>query len=187
MDYLKRYDKQETESFALSAITQSFSNSYGAYIKPKGTNNFDFVSEDGLSALEVTLVVPKNVMEAYRYEKEQKRGKQNLSLNKIKNVKLTDDGRLFYYYGGSVGEIKAGILGAIKEKKASKRKSASDVEKVDLCICIEDGGLFNLQTFERYINIEKDNVFENIFFITSRFIRYNKDTGFEEYKLIFKT
>lgn len=185
MSYFERYDKKVMESFALRVLTKSFDAEFGEYFSPDNTNNFDFLSKDGKSALEVTTIIPQNVMEAYKYEKEYHKGKRNLSTKRIKNVKTRDDGSLRSYYGGDMREIACKILETIniKHHKAIKRIKNLNVNSVDLCICMDDGGLFDLNSFEIAFEGFEDYIFENIFFITSSyFVRYNKIHNFQEYE-----
>lgn len=189
MAFYKRYDKKIIEDYSLNTICNSFDCKYSTYYSPDNMDDFDYLSEDKRAALEITTVIPKNVLEAYIYEKQHSLGKINLSTNKIKNGKYDNDGSILLYYGGSMSEIKNGIQNAINKKQdiSIKRCKKSLVEVVDLCVCIQDGSLFDLKSFEIAFDNFKEYIFDNIFFITpSYFIRYNKHTGFEEYeKIVF--
>ena len=185
MNFFERYDKNIIEPFALNAISKSFSKNYINYFSPEDLDNFDYISADGVSALEITAVIPRNVMEAYKYEKLLNKGNKIPSAKTITDVKTTGDGNLVSYYGGNMHEIAFGVLNAINKKndKAKKRITNSKIKIVDLCICIEDGCLFELQDFESFFSNLNDTLFENIFFITSsHFISYNKNEGFVEHK-----
>ena len=91
---------------------------------------------------------------------------------------------LFYRVSG---EIARKIQNAVdvKNEKAIKRLSQKKYSSVDLCICIDDGGWFDSNSF---VNMGLDlnfSIFDNIFFITSSlFLRYTKANGFEQYKRI---
>ena len=63
-----------------------------------------------------------------------------------------------------------------------KRIKVKNYHYIDLCLCIQDGSIFDLNSFKMaFTNLDK-YLFQNIFFITpSHFIRYNKKIGFEEY------
>lgn len=103
--FLKRYDKDSIEPFAINTIAQSFNERYAQYYSPKNTDNFDFISPDKQSALEVTLILPENERKEYEYEKAlDKNGKANL--HEIKGVKTDENDRILSYYGGSISEIK---------------------------------------------------------------------------------
>lgn len=175
------------EPFALRVLRFSFDLKYGEYHAPTNSDNFDYVSPDGNNALEITSVITKNEMEEYIYEKFKASGKQNLKSSHIKDLKLTDDGDIQSYYGGSMSEVISLIRKALenKQKKALRRLEIKSYKSVDLCMCINDGSLFNKYSFEIAFNDLDKYLFNNIFFITSaHFIRYNKKIGFEEYPRI---
>lgn len=187
--FFERYDKEIMEQFAKDVISKSFDYKYFKYIKPVNTDNFDFISPDGLNALEVTSVIPKNVLEAYQYEKEMAKGKTNLKKQRIKEAVFKDDGSLSSYYGGSFGAIIKEIKNAVEEKntKAKRRKELRNYDSVDLCICVQDGGLMDLYSYKIAGFAFDNSEFDNIFFITqSFFFRYSKNTGFEEYQRVIK-
>ncbi len=181
-----RYDKKITEPFAISVISKSFNSKYAEYIQPKDTDNFDFVSPDGKAAIEVVCVVPQNELKAYEYEKLLKIGK-NPSKEKVKQLKADNGGQVVSYYGGSINEIIKSIkdVVATKNVKAKKRNSIKKYKSVDLCVCVQDGSLMDIKTFQ-YSDFDFSSyVFRNIFFITSaRFFRYSVSSGFEEYQRI---
>lgn len=185
MEFFKRYDKKIIEEFAIRTISRSFNSKFSLYDSPKDTDNFDFISPNKKEALEITTVIPKNEMQAYIYEKELYCGKNNLNPNKISNVKLQEDGSLYSYNGGSMSEIRQKILEIIKKKhnRAVKRKENTGIDIVDLCICMVDGSLYDINSFKiQFSNLLEESIFRNIFFITpSCFIKYNKACGFEEY------
>jgi hypothetical protein len=181
-DFFERYNKKIIEQFAIRTISQSFNQSYGSYTSPDDTNNFDGISLDGSHALEITLVVTKNNMDGYVYEKLFAQGKRNLRTKHIKHHKLKATGELLQWQGGPVGEIITQIPTAIaiKNEKAQKRLLQNKCSSVDLCICIDDGGWLDVSSFDGLEANWPPNIFENIFFITSKlFLRYAKETGFE--------
>ena len=168
MEFFKRYDKKVIEEFALRVISKSYDLKFSTYVSPKDTDNFDFVSIDGAKALEVTTVISENEMSAYIYEKELNKGKKNLSAKKIRDAKLKEDGALVFWYGGGLNEIKNIILTTIQKKHniAIHRMENTNIELVDLCICMVDGSLYDLRSFEiAFYGLEK-YIFKNIFFIT---------------------
>lgn len=182
-----RYDKDIIESFSLAVIANSFDNTYASMIKPNSTDDFDFVSVDGRKGLEVSLVIPENEQQAYEYEKILKKSERKPDSKRVKNARVGHDGALISYYGGGMGEIRSKIIERIKTKheKALKRLSRSGCQTVDLCLCVADGSLFNLDSYKMSFDNLDQFVFDNIFIITpAYFIRYNKTTGFEEYKRI---
>lgn len=126
-------------------------------------------------------------MEEYIYEKLKASGKQNLKSSHIKDLKLTDDGNIQSYYGRSMSEIrllaKKGLEN--KQNKALRRLKIKSDKSVDLCMCVNDGSLFDKYSFELSFNDLDKYLFNNIFFITSsRFICCNKKIGLEEYPRI---
>ncbi|MGN0457786.1 MAG: hypothetical protein ACI4IL_02290 [Eubacterium sp.] len=187
MDFYKRYSKEIMEPFALKVLRFSFDSKYREYHAPTNSDNFDYVSTDGNNALEITSVITKNEMEEYIYEKLKASGKQNLKSSHIKDLKLTVDGDIQSYYGGSMSEVISLIRKALenKQKKALRKLEIKSYKSVDLCMCINDGSLFDKHSFEIAFNDLDKYLFNNIFFITSaHFIRYNKKIGFEEYPRI---
>lgn len=187
MNVEKQYNKEIIEPFAINTIARSFAQKYSEYSSPTDTNNFDFISKDGTCALEVTLVIPENERREHIYEVEKSKGKNNLKTNHIKNLKLDSSGKVLSYYGGSIGEIIKSIKNSIekKQKKASRRNITNKYKAIDLCICIQDGGLLDIRSFEWELTNLDSYIFDNIFFITSScFIRYCKGTGFQEHTRI---
>ena len=186
--YYKRYSKGVIEPFAIEAIAKSFNSKYAEYRQPTNTDNFDFLSPDGLCAVEVVTVIPENERKAYVYESELSKGKINLKTSGIKGLVLKEDGSLFSYYGGSISEIIDAIKKAIKGKstKAERRKHLQHFDSVDLCVCVQDGSLMDLRSYQLVDFDFSEIPFANIFFITpSYFIRYSKNSSFEEYQLIY--
>lgn len=180
------YDKNIIEPFALSTIAKSFDAIYADYRSPESTDNLDYISPDGSKAIEITTVIPNNVIGGFVYDKALSKGK-NPSPNKIKKAKVDASGNLLSFYGGSMSEIRRGIIERIEEKndKVIKRKIKYSYKSVDLCICIADGSLFDLYSFQTAFCDLQKYVFDNIFFITpSYFIRFDKINGFQEYRRI---
>lgn len=184
MEIWERYSKNVIEKISIDVIAESFDKKYGTYIAPKDSDNFDFISPDKTSAIEITLVIPENEQKEYVYEIDKHRGKENLKTEIIKNLRLDSQGNIASYYGGSMAEIKSAIITSLekKQQKALKRIKVKNYQYIDLCLCIQDGSLFDLNSFKMaFTNLDK-YLFQNIFFITpSHFIRYNKKIGFEEY------
>lgn len=184
MSFFERYDKRIIEPFAIKTIAASFDERYGMYYSPIDTDNFDYISPSQEQAIEITSVISKNEINVYRYEKLKVNGKPHLKTSHIKWIKLKPNGDVYSYYGGSISEIKQAIRKSLESKheKAKERLKNKSYKQVDLCICIQDGSLFDLFSFElEFTDLEK-YVFDNIFFITpSHFICYNKKIGFTEY------
>lgn len=165
MDIYERFDKNIIEKFSLETIAKSYDSKYKGYISPHNTDNFDFISKDMLAALEVTTVIPHNEIEAHKYMVERKKGKKNLSIKKVRDGETKEDGSLLSWYGGGMNEIKNKILLAIQRKNdiAISRMRKSNIKSVDLCVCIVDGGLFDLRSFEIAFSNFNEYIFENIF------------------------
>lgn len=183
----KRYEKETIEPFAISVVSKSFNSKYAEYIQPKNTDNFDFVSPDGKSGVEVVTVLSENERNAYVYEKLLSKGNQNLSKEKVKQATFDEGGRIQWYYGGSLQEIIKSIKIAVetKDKKAKNRKIFEKYESIDLCVCVQDGSLMDLCSYQNAGFDFENYVFDNIFFITpSYFLRYSASCGFEEYPRI---
>ncbi len=187
MDFFERYSKDIMEPFALKVLSLSFDSSYGEYYAPTNSDNFDYISLDRNSALEITSIISKNEMQVYIYEKSKAKGKQNLKHSMIRDLNLKDDGNIESYYGGSMSEIKVAIIKSIdkKQNKALKRLKEKQYNCVDLCLCINDGGLFDKYSFELAFTELDKYLFNKIFFITcTHFICYSKENGFKEYPRI---
>ena len=184
--FFARYDKAIIEPFALNVIAASFNSEYLSYVQPKDTDNFDFISIDKEKALEVTLAVPKDEMNIYIYEKELTSGKKDLDSGKVNCLNWYENGMPgTYYVSNCIQDIEKKIETSlrVKEEKVIKRMSHTGVKKVDLCICIPDGSLYDMASFELAFPELEKHIFENVFFITSsKFIRFNKTYGFEEYE-----
>lgn len=188
MNFFKRYDKNIIEEFALRVISKSYDIDFDTYISPDNTNNFDFISVDGRKALEVTTVIPENEKQVYIYEKEFYGGKKQLKVDRIENVTLKKNGEIDNYYTLDVlPEIKNKVLSSVCNKNniALKRKENACIDIIDLCVCIMDAGMYDINSFKINFTDFKDCIFRNIFFITSsRFICHNKELGFVEHERI---
>jgi len=181
------YSKDIIEPFALQTIGLSFDKKYLGYHSPDDEDNFDYIAQSNKCALEITTVIPENEMKAYIFEKEQAKGKKNVRSNEIVFARLNSDGRLISWHGGALNETKKNIYKAIKKKNniAIKRLNQKPYDYVDLCLCIVEGGLFDLNSFKLCFDNFDEFVFRNIFFITcSCFVCYNKETGFKEFSRI---
>ncbi|WP_294466559.1 hypothetical protein [uncultured Ruminococcus sp.] len=115
MEIWERYSKNVIEKFSIDVIAESFDKRYGTYIAPKDSDNFDFISPDKTSAIEITLVIPENEQKEYVYEIEKHRGKENLKTENIKNLRLDSQCNIASYYGGSMAEIKNAIITSLEK------------------------------------------------------------------------
>ena len=189
MDFNKHYSKEIIEQFALQVLKFSFDLKYGEYFKPSNEDNFDYISPDKNSALEITSVRTENEIQESVYEKHRAEGRKNLDTDRIIDSKFNNDGSIKSYYGGSISELISLIRISIdrKQRIAVNRLANKSYKNVDLCICINDGGLLNKENFELAFNDLNIYIFRNIFFITSlNFISYSKRKGFKEYKKIYE-
>ena len=140
--FFERYNKKVMEPFAITVIAKSFDTKYAQYVHPDDDDDFDYISGDGLHAVEVVSVILENERQAYEYEVQLSKGKTHLRTNRIKGAVVREDGSLFSYYGGSLRSL----ITSIKEKvnikcdKAKRRKSIQSFETVELCVCVQDGG-----------------------------------------------
>ena len=187
MDFFERYEKKITEPYAIKVLSMSFDSKFNEYMSPSNPDNFDYISPDGQSALEVTIAISQNEKEAYIFEKSAAKGKKKLDETKVKELVLNDNSEIRSYYGGTIAEIKKIIRCRIDEKqyKALKRLKNNPVNKLDLCVLINDGGILDKTSFEWYFDDLNKYVFNNIFFVTpSCFVCYKKNIGFKEYPLI---
>ena len=185
--FFERYNKKVIEPFAIKVIAKSFDAKYAQYIHPTDDDDFDYISLDGLRAVEVVLVIPENEKKAYGYEVQLSKGKMHLCTNRIKDAVAREDGSLFSCYGGSLRAIIRSIKEVVNQKcnKAKRRKTAKYYEAVDLCVCVQDGSLMDLHSYTTAGFDFTETPFDNIFFITpSYFFRYSKPTGFEEHRRI---
>ena len=180
-----RYDKRIIEPFALSVLAASFSSVFATYTKPQTTDDFDYVSADGNSALEISLILPENEKEAYVYERElHLKGKRNVKKSRIANALFNNKNDLVFHFGGSMQEISSLITNRIIEKDAiaKRRIEKGLISSVDLCLCIVDGSLYDIHSFRLALPSLNSYIFERIFFITpSYFIVYKKNFGFSEF------
>lgn len=184
-DISQRYDKTVIEPFAQTVIANSFDKSYQNYIQPHNPDNFDYISPDGKRALEISIVISQNEKRACQYEKALlKKGKDAVRVPRRKDFLVDKNNRIIAYGGGSMFEIRALISNRIVQKndKARRRLQLNNIDCVDLCLCIVDGSLFDLQSFELSFSDLDHFVFNRFFFITpSHFILYEKGIGFKEY------
>ena len=85
--FLKRYDKDSIEPFAINTIAQSFNERYAQYYSPKNTDNFD---EETQIILFLKEIIIKSCKDLCSNEKELERQKEL--------VDSYDIGNKNYYY-----------------------------------------------------------------------------------------
>lgn len=160
-----RYDKKETEKWAVTVIARKYDKIYQDFEKNNETDGFDYIYTKEKIALEVSLVIPENEKRYYEYEKAlEKKGNANES--RIKGFKQFEDGRI-KHFGGSIDEIINLTLERIKAKhsKAIRHNSQGEFNKVNLCLLINDGSLLGVETFRFYFKGLERYMFNKIFFL----------------------
>ena len=163
------YNSNIMELFAQKTISLSYNSIYSTFDWNKKADDFDFTSPDKKIALEVVSIIPKNIIEACKYEKELAKGKKPTSKN-IKMAKIDTSGSLISYYGGSMTEIRRAFINAIKIKHEKAIKRPIKYAVYELCICADDGALFDSDLSFDFL-LESDLLskvcFSKIFIITS--------------------
>ena len=132
------YNSNIMELFAQKTISLSYNSIYSTFDWNKKADDFDFTSPDKKIALEVVSIIPKNIIEACKYEKELAKGKKPTSKN-IKMAKIDTSGSLISYYGGSMTEIRRAFINAIKIKHEKAIKRPIKYAVYELCVCADDG------------------------------------------------
>lgn len=186
MSIKHHYSSEEIEKFAIRVISKSYDKSYADFIWHNKEDNFDFTSKNNEIALEVTSIMCDNIKNAIEYDKALDKNKKP-DISKVEWGHINENGRLFSYKGGSIGEITEKILSKIisKEKKRSKR--AANFKKYELCLCIDDGCLFNTpEDFDFILDTEimKETKFSKLFLITSCNFFVIENDIVKEYKRI---
>lgn len=182
------YSSATMEKFAIRVIANSFDESYSNYIWHDKDDDFDFTSVDDAIALEVITILPCNVINAIQYERA-------LDKDKIPNVKevvdaqIDQEGELLIYYGGSMDEIRNTIVEAISKKGIKRAKRKKLYYRYELCLCVEEGGLFNTPSNFRFI-IDKyvlsSTKFSRLFIITCSNFYVIENNEIKEYRRIIK-
>ena len=185
--FFERYDKNIIEEFAIRTISKSYDYKYLLYVIPKDTDNFDAVSYNGDSGLEITLITSPNNKSAYVYEKLFFTGKKELKKNHIKGAKFKPNNELFQWIGGNINEIKKMIQDSIinKDKKALRRLSQNNYKLIELCLCVDDGGWFeHIEEFDflRENAAMENLIFGRIFIITSKLFLVYENNKIIEYQ-----
>ncbi len=163
------YSSKVMEEFAIRVISKAYDSKYSKYIWHDKDDDFDFTSPDDQVALEVATILPKNIRNAIEYEQAIDKGKKP-DPAKVYNSKVDDDGELLFYYGGSMEEIGKSINKMIEKKENKRKKRAKKYNLYELCLCIDDGGLFNNKLNFDFIirsGILKITEFSKLFLITS--------------------
>lgn len=172
-----KLNNKRVEKFARKFLSEHYDIKYSQYEWKDKKDDFDFVSPDGASALEVTMIISKNYEQAIEYEINKKRGK-TVDCSRIKWGRFDEQGNLLMFAGADMEEIRDSIIKAIN-KKIKKKKSRCNrgivYDNYELCIYVDDCGLFNdVRDFEFLINIINED-FVKIFIITSSFLFIYQD------------
>ena len=165
-DYL---NKKTTEWYAIKELSY-FYEEYKYYVHPKEDDNFDFISPDGITGLEITTIIPKDYLNQFENEKIIAKGIK--SSHKIECYSL-GNGKIAFH-GGSLKEIIDITAKRInnKSEKAEKRIINGQSQKAELCLLIEDGNLFDEFSFESIKPIIEKSIFKKLYIITSQFVIY---------------
>ena len=162
------FDSNRIEDFAIKVIQKSYDNLYEQYVWHGKDDNFDFTSSNDKFALEVASIIPLNELNVIQYEKALDKGKKP-DARKVVDACINDKGEMLTYYGGSMSEIRSAVLKMISQKELKrKRRSKADVI-YELCLIIDDGGLFNSSRDFDFIirsNILNTTGFSRLFIIT---------------------
>lgn len=160
------YKKECTQTFAKKVLGNSYDIDYLSFDELENTDNFDLVSKDKKTAVEITLVITENEKYVVEYEVNYFKGKK-LKKNEDSSFVYDRDGRLRFYADNSenlFNSIKKAI--ETKNEKAKKRLCAN-IEKYELCLLVSDGGIFDKLFVEQLISFTDKIVFNKIFVITS--------------------
>ena len=181
------YSSAYMEEFAIRVISKSFSILYAEYTWHNKEDDFDFTCPNESVALEVATIISKNTKNAIEYEKSLDSGKIP-NINKVINAGINSKRELVKYHGGSLTEIRKAIIEMIikKENKRIKRKKKYD--RYELCLCIEDGSLFNAPyDFEFIIDscVLKSTGFSRLFLITCSNFYVIENNLIKEYKIVY--
>lgn len=163
------YSSKRMEEFAIRVISKSYDCKYSKYIWHDKDDDFDFTSPDDKVALEVATILPQNIRNAIEYEKTIDKGKKPDS-SKVYNSKVDDIGELLYYHGSSMDEIRKLISVMVNKKEKKRKKRLKIYSLYELCLCINDGGLFNDKLDFDFIissGILKTTFFSKLFLITA--------------------
>ena len=120
----------------------------------------------------------------YEYENALHKGKKAPNTQNIKNANFLSDGSLMSYKGGSVSELWQLIRERIQSKHniAVKRLKEKRYHHIELCLCVVDGHIIDMNDLIYYLNDLERFVFDRVFFITSSlFLCYDKKNGLKEY------
>lgn len=157
---MRNNDSKVFELFARSIIATSYNKKYNDLIWQEKNDDFDFVDNKRSIGLEVTQFLSKNEIEINKYEASYKRGNYP-DKSKIKMGHFSDNGKLLWGFGASLDEMKIGILDRLKEKldkleNRIKKDHSKTCGEYNICICLQDGGLFieklNFDYLLEYIN-----------------------------------
>ena len=181
------YSSDLTEKAVIGIIINSYSSCYSNLIHNSKKDSFDFESSDKTHCLEVTTILPINVINAMEYEKSLIKNKI-ANKNKVFDAKYNDSGELLYYHGGDLSELRYLVLRSISVKtiKAIKRikKNKMNIKSLELALYVDDGGIIDSKKDIQYILYSEEfanSILTKIFYIgrsTFFVIEKNKITEF---------
>ena len=172
------------EEFSIRTIRKSYKSFYCDYIWHDKEDDFDFTSPDDKIALEVVTILSKNEINAIQYEKALDSNKSP-DISRVINSHADNEGELLYYHGGTMSEIKDAVIEAILKKEEKRKKRTKKYNCYELCICINEGGLFNrCCDFKFIFKTLKTTKFSRVFIITCLNFFVVENNQIEEYKRV---
>ncbi len=182
------YGSKKMEKFAITIISKSFDNSYDNYLWHDKDDDFDFTNPNGTIALEVATIIPLNEINAIQYEKALDKGKTP-DVTKVDWAHIDKDCELIAYYGGSADEIRASVLSMINKKEEKRIKRLKKYIRYELCLCIDEGALFNMPDNFNFIvesGVLKTTGFSRLFLITCSNFYVIENNIIQEYKRVIQ-
>lgn len=164
-------DQKTLEIFARDQIAKIYDNGYNDLIWNEKDDNFDFTSEDGNKALEVTSVISSALRNVREYELAYDKKGANAHRDLDKNH-YYDDGRLKYSETTSTFEIEHLFRKALQDKNRKLQRRISLNQKFqhyELCICIYECPFYDDESsFENLKEIidREIGMFDKMFIIT---------------------
>jgi len=182
------YSSEIMEKFAIRIISNSFDYSYSEYIWHDKDDDFDFTSPDDMTALEIATIISRNTQNAIQYEKALGNGKKP-DVSKVRNAHIDKNGELLIYYGGSMCETINDIVATINKKEAKRVKRTKKYNRYELCLCIDEGGIFNTPNDFDFL-IENSYLsstgFSRLFLIMSSNFYAIENNTIKEYERVLK-
>ena len=99
-----KFDSKTIEMFSIRVIEKSFDKSYGYYEWHDKNDDFDFTIQNDIIALEVAVVMPKNIEKLIEYKKAIEYGKTP-NVNRLVGADVNNEGKLVSCHGSTIPEI----------------------------------------------------------------------------------